>query len=61
MTDLFSHTPAPAPVGRGNAHFLADLAAHEPDDTMRKNFQQGRYPDLHKPSLPAWRKLAGRG
>lgn len=61
MSDLFSATPTPkARPGHGNARYLADLALGTPDAEMRSKFKQGFYPDLHIPSLKAWRKLAGR-
>ena len=63
MTDIFTHTPAPKAkprVGSGNAMFLSDLAVGVPDQTMWERFKAGDYPDLHTPSLKAWRNLAGR-
>lgn len=65
MTDLFGHTSTPASdrprrVGHGNAMFLADLAENVPDTTMRAKFRDGDYPDLHQPSINAWRHLRGR-
>lgn len=61
MPDLFSDIPAPKPQpGHGNARYLADLALGTPDADMRRKYREGFYPDLHLPSLPGWRKLAGR-
>jgi hypothetical protein len=63
VTDLFTHLEAPKPkrsVGYGNAMFLHDLATGVSDATMRAKYTAGEYPDLHRPSLQGWRKLAGR-
>jgi len=43
MSDLF--TPKPK-VGLGNALFLGDLANGLSTDLIRKNWKDGRYPDL---------------
>ncbi len=59
MTDLFTRKPVHK-VGYGNAKFLADLATNVPDETMRARFKAGEYPDIHTPSIPAMRKMAGR-
>lgn len=59
MPDLFTQKPTPK-IGGGNAKFLADLAEGVPDETMRQRYKAGEYPDLHTPSIPAMRKLAGR-
>lgn len=47
-------------VGFGNALFLSDLATGTPDATMRAKLKAGEYPDIHRPSIKAWRTLAGR-
>ncbi len=61
MHDLFATLPPPKPkVGHGNAMFLADLANNVSDDEMRRKFKAGEYPNLHRPSVPGWRNLAGR-
>lgn len=60
MTDLFTPKPATAKIGYGNAKFLADLVTGVPDETMRQRYRDGEYPDIHTPSIPAMRKLAGR-
>ena len=61
MNDLFDR---PAPIkrnaGYGNAMFLADLAEGVSDAEMRARWQRGDYPDIHRPSVAGWRKLAGR-
>lgn len=59
MSDLFQRKPA-VKVGLGNALFLADLAIGTPDLEMRAKFTAGKYPDIHRPSIKEWRRLAGR-
>lgn len=60
MTDLFTAQPRPAQIGRGNAHFIADLAIGITDTQMRAKFTAGDYPDLHTASVVGLRRLAGR-
>jgi hypothetical protein len=60
MADLFDPTPTIKPIGQGNALFLADLAERIPDTEMRIRFTQGRYEDIHRPSIAGWRRLVGR-
>lgn len=49
-----------ARAGYGNAQFLADLVGGISDEAMRQRWAKGDYPDIHRPSIPGWRTLAGR-
>ena len=60
MPDLFQRHRPVVKAGFGNALFLSDLATGTPDATMRAKFKAGEYPDIHRPSIKAWRILAGR-